>query len=1104
MTTSSSKSQSSENLIGSRYREGDIIRDEPLGLLYRAQDTEAPPNKQRVLLLKLKQLIHRLPQHTRDRLQEALKEANGIDISTLPKVEKWDLAQLYLVMPWFTHDTTLRQWVEAVQSPHPPLTIISLVAFIAYAVDYPFKHNYKWVRPSLDPNKIFIQQESSSLVGVSPVLADLGFAELLLDNPAYSNGAPLDAKATVQKVAILLACLLSGKLELLSSNWADKAFAETQVNEISRRSAMPRGLRSVLLLALPGAAGEQYATPGAFAEALQKLTEAPPSPPTTPPELVLSSQPGQPALSPEPKPPLRPAFPPASPVTPSVTQQTASQPIATQSVGTQPIAAAQRGAPQPKRTVSYQLKVYDRLMKMEVGTLALQDDIVTNDHLQLPRLAPQRLYFVRQEGRLGDLYTITDTGNGATTHEEFALLDGVPLSPYYAALLPVYSRLTIADYELTLLPTREAITSRPPQATPPLQVTVSDYAAQPGERLTIPVHIQNQTNEVDRLWLVLDGAPDTWQISTPAARQFFKGEEADLQLAIRLPTVAQSRANLYTLTVRLISENLAAQIAALNLAVELLPAYEYTGLITPQNLRIGSAGTFTIENYGNLSRVFRLAWRDGAKELFFDPHETTMLVRAGEAGEVIFRAYPRHWRWFGREKIHNITVLATPQGGGMAQSYTSQVTSRALIPAWTAPAILFLALGFFLLATLFLKPEFASQAISSGGVAVAATPFDLTWTPVNTCFAAIYENGLVRQPFGWRPATSLYHVTQPKADDVIEVRLRNCLFMAEKSWTVAVAAPTPTTIAAPQIITFTMTTNPVVTPTLQLLLHQTGELCLHWAVNGTYTTLKLDPPLDTWSDTSALPNAKGDLCSPIAPLFDREEPEPRKNFKLVALWGADQKVESVPVQVVVTQARCYVNTLDPIALYEGPDRQFLPRGYLSREDDRPLFVLAQPFTLFESADQLRWVQVRLADDPRESWVLFDYLYCPQDIGVLPMVGAVPPTPTPVPTETPTPTPTPTATVTPLPPPAVSVAPEIITAGGCSKLKWDIQNVKEVYLNDEGVVGVGEREVCHTEPGLLTYTWRIIQLDGNVIKLERQLRVNPGASGTPAPPPAPVQ
>jgi flagellar basal body rod protein FlgF len=95
-------------------------------------------------------------------------------------------------------------------------------------------------------------------------------------------------------------------------------------------------------------------------------------------------------------------------------------------------------------------------------------------------------------------------------------------------------------------------------------------------------------------------------------------------------------------------------------------------------------------------------------------------------------------------------------------------------------------------------------------------------------------------------------------------------------------------------------------------------------------------------------------------------------------------------------------------------------------------------------------------------------------------------------------------VTPLPPPAVSVAPEIITAGGCSKLKWDIQNVKEVYLNDEGVVGVGEREVCHTEPGLLTYTWRIIQLDGNVIKLERQLRVNPGASGTPAPPPAPVQ
>jgi hypothetical protein len=902
MTTFSSKSQTPENLVGGHYRVGATIREDPLGLLCRAEDTRA--DNRPVTLLKLKQIITLLPPNTKERLSAAMKEANSIGIPTLLQVEESDLAQLYTAMSELKSEVTLAQWAQRDQR-RPPLEIIRLVTLIAYAVDYPVRNAYKWVRPSLDPSKIYIQPDSGSLAGDYPVLTDLGFAELLLDNPAYSNGMPMNTQTIVHQLAILLANLLLGEVDLRGGDWADKAFAETQVNKISNRHPnLPRGWRGLLLTALPSAVDEHFATPGTLAEALKKLTDAPVPP------FILGSRPvpAEPPNAPEAKPSVSPTI---------VGGKT--QPVATPAAAiTQPLAGAQVGAQLGTRTAKYRLEVYDRATN-DAKLIDLQDNVVTNgifidDQIPLPRLAPQRLYLVRQEGRLAERYTITDTGNGATTYSEFALLDGTPLSPYYAALFPEHSRLTIAGYEIELLPTLDTVTSVPPQAAPPLQVAVRDYAAQPGERLTLPIHLQNQTNEVDRLWLVLDGAPDEWRIMTPAARQFFKGEEADLQIGIRLPPVPQSVARVYTLTLRLISENLSAQIAALNLQVELLPAYDYVGLLTPQNLRIGAAGKLTIENHGNLSRVFRLAWRDGAGELLFDPSDTTLLVRAGEEGEVIFRTYPRQWRWFGREKSHNITVLATPQSGGLAQTYMGQVISRALIPAWALPAVLLLALCFFLLATLFLKPEFASRAITPGDAAVAATPFTLTWRSVNTCFASVYENGIVRKPFTWQPGAGLYWVEQPKADDVVEVRLRNCFFMAEKSWAVPVVTPTPTPIGAPQIISFTLVSNPVVTPTLHLLLGQMGELCLHWAVSGAYKTLKLEPPLAAWGETSALPSAQGALCSPIAPLFEREENHPRKSFKLVALWGDGQQITSAPVEVEVKQARCYVNTVDPAIL----------------------------------------------------------------------------------------------------------------------------------------------------------------------------------------------
>jgi 4-amino-4-deoxy-L-arabinose transferase-like glycosyltransferase len=63
------------------------------------------------------------------------------------------------------------------------------------------------------------------------------------------------------------------------------------------------------------------------------------------------------------------------------------------------------------------------------------------------------------------------------------------------------------------------------------------------------------------------------------------------------------------------------------------------------------------------------------------------------------------------------------------------------------------------------------------------------------------------------------------------------------------------------------------------------------------------------------------------------------------------------------------------------------------------------------------------------------------------------------------------------PPSIHFAAdsESIQAGECTWLRWEVEYVREVYLDGEGVVGRGEREVCPTESA--TYELEVIHTDG---------------------------
>ncbi|MBN1202303.1 MAG: hypothetical protein JXJ20_10645 [Anaerolineae bacterium] len=63
----------------------------------------------------------------------------------------------------------------------------------------------------------------------------------------------------------------------------------------------------------------------------------------------------------------------------------------------------------------------------------------------------------------------------------------------------------------------------------------------------------------------------------------------------------------------------------------------------------------------------------------------------------------------------------------------------------------------------------------------------------------------------------------------------------------------------------------------------------------------------------------------------------------------------------------------------------------------------------------------------------------------------------------------------------------IRPGNCTRLSWDVEGIKEVYYQGEGVTGKGSRREC--PPETTTYILKVIRLDGSVIEVPITIKVS---------------
>ena len=64
----------------------------------------------------------------------------------------------------------------------------------------------------------------------------------------------------------------------------------------------------------------------------------------------------------------------------------------------------------------------------------------------------------------------------------------------------------------------------------------------------------------------------------------------------------------------------------------------------------------------------------------------------------------------------------------------------------------------------------------------------------------------------------------------------------------------------------------------------------------------------------------------------------------------------------------------------------------------------------------------------------------------------------------------------------------LSPGACTWLRWQVENVREVYLDGEGVPGQAERQVCPA--GTAGYTLEVTHLDGTVSSAAVQIEIRP--------------
>jgi eukaryotic-like serine/threonine-protein kinase len=683
------------------YRIDRLLGEGGMGAVYQAYDLSL----QRDVAIKI---IHphfaRRPEFRERFMQEARIMAR-LDHPGIVKVfllgKEGDM--LYLPMEYIKGGN-LRQMLDRLIQSHnwiPLNEALLLIQQLCQVVEYAHKNGV--LHRDIKPANLMLKPEPTDGLPFRIVLTDLGLAKLLeglgmtqegtsLGTPAYmspeqASGKPTDARSDVYSLGVLLFELAVGCLPFEIRTITEATRYHTQVPPPAPRSIrpdLPEAVERVILKALEKDPNKRYASAAALGTALSGS-------PSSATEIDHQAGPGMSSL-----------------VTEYQASVIASSQLGSASLltvfGSEPneprgasVFAGQSVPPGPDSHIQILQKDQTaKVLKLPAGTVTIgrgkENHIVLNDEKVSRRHA--------QITWDGLEYHVMDLNSSNGTY-----LENAKLLPGIQEVLRPNQNLRIGDSWLRIILSttqaqqsgiRSSVGSTLLYASSSAgvvgaSVTPQQLSVEPGGSATASIALLNQSPNVDQFLLSITGIPDTWVASMPPAVDLLPGEQKEVVLTLLIPRAPGSRAGRHPLILRITSQRDTSQIVEVKPTLTISAYSQLKVELQPERLRTGQTGRLLIDNQGNASETVFVELKDREKALNFDLAQKQLSVPEGKALATEYTARLRKPYWLGAEKTYPITAqVKTSQGE--PRSFPAEIVSRAILPVWIIPIMLFICL----------------------------------------------------------------------------------------------------------------------------------------------------------------------------------------------------------------------------------------------------------------------------------------------------------------------------------------------------------------------------------------------------------------------------
>jgi len=352
-----------------------------------------------------------------------------------------------------------------------------------------------------------------------------------------------------------------------------------------------------------------------------------------------------------------------------------------------------------------------------------------------------------------------------------------------------------------------------------LDPTSRRLAFTPGQPQACHLTLLNQTTQIDRVMLSLEGMRPEWVEGTGKEIKIQANARKEVTLTITVPRSSSAKAGEYPVTIKVHSQaNRDAEHGVAEAVWTVQPFDAMTAWIVPK--KTGgfrrAKYTLTLQNDGNRATKYSVSGADEEKQFEFllsdksisQVAQLPVQVPPGEKVAIkIALAAPT--RWFGNPTSHSFVAEASADDDSPRQSTEAQFNHRALLPIWALVLIPVVFVGILMFGSRYFQPKVLTVGVSPRNP-LPNEPVIITWQTRYATNINVLQDASAVDPPPASGTTSYRFPNGFEKDTQIQVRGDNLFGIASNGVTVTLKKAGVVKAKLPTVLHFTVDPEQVI------------------------------------------------------------------------------------------------------------------------------------------------------------------------------------------------------------------------------------------------------------------------------------------------------